>query len=271
MIAEILTKDRPELIAPVVKRLEDNVDKIVVCYTTSEPILIDKMLQASKVPIDIVVNNFDNKCVAYRYVWDDLKNQDGLFLDDNVWFKPEYVGKIQEQMDNHREASMISAWMKMGDFSNMALEETIKPWKFFVVNNKLADKVKPDIKLPRGMYDDKQLGIDSWLFGYPMYRDMSLQLNRKNVGRPSGIIGLNDMIGGREELKAYYEVGWRYFKEKYPFATFTKEYAVVIGLTLLKSLYTNRNFFIEEVREKVIEANNLPYDYDAHITKIYSN
>jgi hypothetical protein len=275
MIAEILTKDRPELIPPLLKRMDD-VEDIYVVYTTNNPDLnqIDKMIRATKNKLHVVINDFDGKTSSYRYVWDILGKEDGLFLDDNVWFKPEAVKQIQEQLDNHREAAMITGWMKMGDYSNKSLQESSKPWKFFLVNNKVIDKVKPDIFLPKGMYDDKQLGIDSWLQGYPVYRDLAIELNRKNVGRPSGIIGLHDSLGGREELRAYKNVGWEYFIRKYPFCYLTKEFAVVVGMNRLKEIgkqISTGNSFYADVLDEIKKTNEAKYDFESHIQKIYTN
>jgi len=270
MIVEIVTKDRPELIPPLIKRL-NYAEKIIVVYTTDKPERVDDMLKASKNQVEIVINNFDNKTVSYRYVWDMLHREDGLFLDDNVWFKSEHVQQIQEQLNNHREASMISGWLKMGDYSNTSLMETSKPWKFFIVNHEIKDKIKPDIFLPKGMYDDKQLGIDSWLLGYPVYKDLSIPLSRKNVGRPSGIIGKDDRVRGKTGLTLYKEVGWDYFVKKYPFTYLTKEKAVVVGLERLKELASTKNFFIDDIKQRIKECNEAPYDYKSHITEIYSN
>ncbi len=270
MIVEILTKDRPELIAPVIKRL-NYAEKIIVVYTTDKPERISEMLQAGKNQVEVVINNFDNKTVSYRYVWEMMHQEDGLFLDDNVWFKPEHVEQIQNQMDDHREAGMISGWLKMGDYTNTSLMESTKPWKFFIVNHEVKDIIKPDIFLPKGMYDDKQLGIDSWLFGYPVYKDLSISLSRKNVNRPSGIIGKHDLVRGKTGLTLYKEVGWEYFVKKYPFAYLTKEMAVVVGLERLKTLASEKNFFIDEVREAVKKCNEAPYDYKSHITEVFTN
>lgn len=236
VIMAICTKNRHELLFNLIDKFEE-VGKIVVVDSSANP--VSGLSEYYYLPQFTIA-------MARAWVLKKYRDEKILMIDDNVDVDVEEVNKLIDY-PMADDVGILTA-----NFGNLYFkdeeEEVVNPYKLYLLNI----RHNYDIHLPNGVFEDKQIGIDTWLLGKRVVR-VPIKFKRK-YGK-GGV--LNEDVRSKEKRQKYFEIGGRYFMKRYNFVNFSADYRMLVGVKQLKRLGGQYNNLILNT---TVSANRLGED-----------
>ena len=223
VVIAICTKNRHELLFNLIDKFGE-VGKIVVVDSSINP--VSGLSDYYYLPQFTIA-------MARAWVLKKYVNEKILMIDDNVDVD---VAEINKLIDYPMadDVGILTA-----NFGNLYFkdeeEEVVNPYKLYLLN--IGHSY--DIHLPSGVFEDKQVGIDTWLLGKRVLR-VPIKFRRK-YGK-GGV--LNEDVRSEKKRQKYFEIGGRYFMKRYNFVNFSTDYRMLVGVKQLKKLVGQYNNLI---------------------------
>ena len=223
VVIAICTKNRHELLFNMIDKFGE-VGKIVVVDSSTNPVSgLSDYFYLPQFTISM----------ARAWVLKKYGNEKILMIDDNLDVDVTEVNKLIDY-PMADDVGILTA-----NFGNLYFkdeeEEVVNPYKLYLLN--IGHNY--DIHLPNGVFEDKQIGIDTWLLGKRVLR-VPIKFKRK-YGK-GGV--LNEDVRSEEKRQKYFEIGGRYFMKRYNFVNFSADYRMLVGVKQLKKLVGQYNNLI---------------------------
>ena len=237
VVVGICSRDRQELLVKMVDKFGE-VGKVVVVDSSITP--LNTLSNYYHLP------NF-TIAMARAYILNRYGHERLLMVDDNVVVSLEEVKKFIDCPISSDVAIETASYANLSFKDGEEEMEVVNPYKLYILN-KINHNY--DIHLPYGVFEDKQIGIDTWLSGKRVVK-LPIRFSRK-YGK-GGVLG--EDIRTTEKRKKYFDLSSSYFMWKYKFIQFSSDYRMLVGVNKLKKLVGEYDDLIEKTTKEALKLN----------------